>query len=103
MEKIVLVHYINCPNGVFNDAMVILQKKLEDENVISYFIKTNGESRVECINPRLVSEEEYTSAKIALERAHKISKEVTDSFEKMAKTYPNDFELGRKIREISRR
>jgi hypothetical protein len=102
MEKMVLVYYINCPNEVFGDTIAVLQKKLESENVISYFIKTSGESRIECINPRLVSEEEYTSAKIALERAHKISKEVTDSFEKIARTYPNDAELGREVRKMSR-
>jgi hypothetical protein len=56
MEKIILVHYVN----VGNYKGVKLEKYIEDiakkfskkeENVLEYFIPTNGESKVECIYP----------------------------------------------------
>lgn len=101
-SKIVIVHYINTPTSeAFLSAVEILEKKLKSEEIIPYFIRTQGETRIECINPRLISEDEYTEARKVLEKAHRISKEVSDSFQKMAKTYPNDSELGTKVREIS--
>jgi hypothetical protein len=56
MKKIILVHYVN----VGNYKGVKLEKYMEDivkrfskkeENVLEYFIPTNGESKVECIYP----------------------------------------------------
>ena len=102
-SKIVIVHYINTPSAEsFLSAIKILERKLESEEILPYFIRTQGETRIECINPRLVTEEEYTEARNTLEKAHRISKEVFESFQTMAKTYPNDSELGREVRKISR-
>ena len=54
MEKIILVHYINIGNS---DDMENIIKKLspnERNDIFSYFIPIiEGETRVECINPKL--------------------------------------------------
>jgi len=101
MEKIVLVHYINYPQDRFAKVISMLEAKLKNEDVIPYFIYTTGESRVECINPVLVSEDEFSKAKQVLERADKMCKEIAKTFENMAKAYPDDSELGEKVGDMS--
>jgi hypothetical protein len=83
MEKIILVHYINIANIDGNDVSKIMEdvvKKLspkEEDNIISYWIPVReGESRVECINPKLVSQEDFTEAKRVLDRNQKIVNEI---------------------------
>ncbi len=83
MEKIILVHYINVGNIDGNDVSKIMEdvvKKLspkEEDNIISYWIPVReGESRVECINPKLVSQEDFTEAKRVLDRNQKIVNEI---------------------------
>jgi hypothetical protein len=45
----------------------------EEDNIISYWIPVReGETRVECINPKLVSEEDFTEAKRVLDRNQEI-------------------------------
>ena len=76
MNKIIIVHYI----WVGNAAMDQVENKfnrlknnfqhLEEDNIISYWIPIKeGDSRVECINPKLVSEEDFNQAKLALDKA----------------------------------
>jgi hypothetical protein len=79
MEKIILVHYINIGNIDGKDVSKIMEdvvNKLspkEEDNIISYWIPVReGESRVECINPKLVSQEDFTEAKQVLDRNQKI-------------------------------
>jgi hypothetical protein len=49
----------------------------EEDNIISYWIPVReGETRVECINPKLVSQEDFTEAKQVLDRNQKIVNDI---------------------------
>ena len=83
MEKIILVHYINIGNMDYNDVNKFMEEIAEkfslkeEDNIISYWIPVNnGETRVECINPKLISEEDYLEAKKVLDRNQEIVNEI---------------------------
>lgn len=83
MEKIILVHYINVGNmdytniNKFMEEITVKFSPKEEDNIISYWIPVNnGETRVECINPKLVSEEDYSEAKKVLDRNQEIVNEI---------------------------
>ena len=83
MEKIILVHYINIGNMDYNDVNKFMEEVAvkfspkEEDNIICYWIPVNnGETRVECINPKLVSEEDYSEAKKVLDRNQEIVNEI---------------------------
>lgn len=78
MEKIILAHYINVGNKspmkvaeIMQEIRAVLQK---DEDGIIHFLYpvTDQETRVDCINPKLVSEEDYQQAKNVLEKNQSI-------------------------------
>lgn len=76
MNKIILVHYIWLGNAAIEQVEDKFNKlknnfqHLEEDNIISYWIPIKeGDSRVECINPKLVSEEDFNQAKLALDKA----------------------------------
>ena len=78
-EKIILIHYINVGNIDGNDVSEMMENVVnkfspkEEDNIISYWIPVReGETRVECINPKLVSEEDFTEAKRVLDRNQEI-------------------------------
>ena len=78
-EKIILIHYINVGNIDGNDVSKMMEEVInklslkEEDNIISYWIPVReGETRVECINPKLVSEEDFTEAKRVLDRNQEI-------------------------------
>jgi hypothetical protein len=78
-EKIILIHYINVGNIDGNNVSEMMENVVnkfspkEEDNIISYWIPVReGETRVECINPKLVSEEDFTEAKRVLDRNQKI-------------------------------
>lgn len=77
MEKIILVHYIGVGNLSKKEVEQHLYKITteflpKDDGVINYVIPTKEETRVECLNPKLVSEEDYKQAKELLDRNQKI-------------------------------
>ncbi len=83
-DKLILVAYINIGN--INDADVSTfvaetaqnLKPKEDDSILFYVIPVRGEeSRLECVNPKLVSEEEYEKAKRACEKITEKLKELT--------------------------
>jgi hypothetical protein len=83
MEKIILVHYINVGDIDGSDVSKIMEdvvKKFspkEEDNIISYWIPVReGETRVECINPKLVSQEDFTEAKRVLDRNQEIVNDI---------------------------
>jgi hypothetical protein len=83
MEKIILVHYINVGNIDYSDVESFMKRVVdkfspkEEDNIISYWIPIqNGETKVECINPKLVSEEDYSEAKKVLDRNQEIVNEI---------------------------
>lgn len=76
MNKIILVHYVWLGNAAMDQVENKFNRlknnfqHLEEDNIISYWIPIKeGDSRVECINPKLVSEEDFNQAKLALDKA----------------------------------
>lgn len=79
MEKIILVYYINVGNLSYKDVnkfmedIVVKLSPKEEDNIISYYIPIkDGDTRLECINPKLVSEEDYSESKKVLDRNQEI-------------------------------
>ncbi len=97
MDKIILVHYINVGNvspQKVAEIMSELSKSLVGQDDVLHYIYpiTQGDTRVDCINPKLVTGEEY-----------KYAKEVLSFNESLVKTIisknMNDFNFGmQKIR-----
>jgi hypothetical protein len=84
-DKLILVAYINV--GGIHDADVSAfltetannLKPKEDDSILFYVIPVRGEeSRLECVNPKLVSEEEYEKAKLACEKISEKLKELSN-------------------------
>jgi hypothetical protein len=74
MEKLILVFYINIEHIAscdVNEYIHNISKNLSAKNgddILSYFIADWGiKNRVECVNPKLVTEEEYSKAKNILQ------------------------------------
>ena len=93
-EKIILIHYINVSNIDSNDVSKIMEEIInkfspkEEDNIISYWIPVReGETRVECINPKLVSEEDFTEAKRVLDRNQEIVNNIINWKNKTIESY----------------
>ena len=84
MEKLILVHYVNVGNMSMSDWAVYKQSMMDalpkDDGIINYIIPIRGETKVECLNPRLVSEEEYAKAAEVLKRNQKIVDDLVAKF-----------------------
>jgi hypothetical protein len=83
MEKIILIYYIYVGNIDRNDVSKVMEDVVrkfspkEEDNIISYWIPIGeGETRVECINPKLVSQEDFTEAKRVLDRNQEIVNDI---------------------------
>ena len=78
MDKIILVFYINVGNRdnsevyeFMDEIKTSLDPKTED--IMRFLIPVRtGETRIKCINPKIVSKEDYEQAKDVLERNQKI-------------------------------
>lgn len=87
MEKIILVHYIHIGNMNVNDVSRYMKEfsetcKPKEEDIISYWIPVkNGDSRVECINPKLISDDDFNEIKKVLDR----NQQIVDDFTKINK------------------
>jgi hypothetical protein len=72
MDKLVLVYYVNIGNIDDSDVEPYLNRvkdMLTDTNMVQYFIPVRDqETKIECINPKLVNEEEYQDVLNVLER-----------------------------------
>ena len=88
MEKIILVVYVNVSNIKITKRAIFMKKvtnKLskEEDGIISYFIPIeNGETRIECLNPKLVSEEEFSKAKEILDKNQEIVNDIINNWKK---------------------
>lgn len=74
MDEIILVHYVNIGNTGKHYARLRLEKYTDyvdqNEGTLNYIIPVRNESsRIECINPQLVSEAEFKSAKEVLDES----------------------------------
>ena len=92
MDKIILAHYINVGNvspQKVAEIMSEVSKSLVGQDDVLHYIYpiTQGDTRVDCINPKLVTGEEY-----------KYAKEVLSFNESLVKTIisknMNDFNFG---------
>ena len=93
-EKIILIHYINVGNIDVNNVSEMMEDVInkfylkEEDNIISYWIPVReGETRVECINPKLVSEEDFTEAKRVLDRNQEIVNNIINWKNKTIESY----------------
>jgi hypothetical protein len=67
-DKIILVFYLNLGNAPIEDYQRALNSLIpESEDIITFCVKTEKESRVECINPKLVDNNEYKQVKNILD------------------------------------
>lgn len=86
MDKIILVHYIDIggmPISEVKDHLQRLHQQLSNqEGIISYVIPTRTATYIECINPKLVSEEEFKKAQEVLDRNQKIVDNLVAEYKK---------------------
>lgn len=77
MEKTILVFYVNT---TWMGGSLSIKKNLdeirevlikEDNGCLNYIVATKEESRIECINPRIVSEDEYKEVLEKMEQNQK--------------------------------
>jgi len=80
MEKLILVIYLDVAEmapaiarEIMNNWDAIIKRRIENEDIISFVVPAK-ETKVECLNPRLVTEEEYVKAKETLEKIEKLIK-----------------------------
>ena len=83
-DKTILVAYINVIGVKDSELSAFIMeadnnlKPKEDDSILFYVIPVRGEeSRLECVNPKLVSEEEYEKAHQACEKIAEKLKELT--------------------------
>ena len=88
MEKIILVHYIDT-TGMGNEQISnnfkrygeVLSDGNKDGLLINFILPTtNGGHRIECINPKLISGDEYKNVLKVLEETKSNCKEILDNF-----------------------
>jgi hypothetical protein len=107
IEQIILVHYIDVGNISMEDVEPHIQKiaiKMRpkpEEQCHSYFIPIrNGDTRVECINPKLIGEDEFKKAKDTLDKAQEEFTKVIDEVNKKRRVLPKvDPKKVRKLNE----
>ena len=68
MDKLIIVHYIDVSkveSRIIPEFMDNVKNRIKpkDDNIISYFIPIFGETRIECINPKMITGEEYMEIK----------------------------------------
>lgn len=81
-NRLILVFYIDVSNlykedipAYMNEVAIELSKN--DNNTDKYFIPIfEGDSRIECINPVMISEEEYAEVKRKIDEIDKIFKDL---------------------------
>lgn len=89
-EKIILIFYINVGNVDDIDVSTYINeiadnfKPNKGDEMIHYYIPIrDGETRVECINPKLVSDEDYQMAKESLDENLRLINEIRKENERI--------------------
>ncbi len=83
-DKLILVHYIDTGNLINSEIPTFTEKvakkiSSDKDEYLTYFIPIKGESRVECINPKLIDKDEYKIHLKKLKRAEKEFYKVIES------------------------
>lgn len=83
MNKLILIFYIgigNMNDDDIDEYMRSLNKSIpKEDDILYYIIPHKGETKIECLNPKLVTEDEYSKAKEVLDRNQKIVEEFIKS------------------------
>lgn len=107
IEQIILVHYIDVGNismadvKPFIEKIAIMMRPKPEEQCYSYFVPIrNGDTRVECINPKLIGEDEFKKSKDTLDKAQEEFIKVIDEVNKKRRVLPKvDPKKVRKLNE----
>jgi hypothetical protein len=80
MDKIILAFYVNVknldPRDISEYFIKLKDNVYVNDDILNYFIAVyDGESRIECLNPKLVSEDEYNKVKELLEKTENAYKD----------------------------
>lgn len=73
MDKIIIVHYIDVSKAKPHNIPELMDDivnrfKPKDDNILAYWVPVYSETRIECINPKLITEEEYVDVKSFLDK-----------------------------------
>ena len=73
MDKIIIVHYIDVSKAeprIIPELMDDVAKRFTptEDNILTYWVPVYSETRIECINPKLITEEEYVDVKSFLDK-----------------------------------
>ena len=83
MDKIILVVYVNTyklkDKNKIKKYLRKLSESLRNDYTIHYIIPTKSETHIECLNPQLVSKEEYKKTEEFLKKAEKSLNEFLES------------------------
>lgn len=85
MDKPILVFYISCdmPRDQYAQLHEQLEEQAKKENMLFYIIPSEeSQTRIECINPKLVSTADYEEAKAALDKCTNLLNDLTNSIDK---------------------
>lgn len=86
MDKLVLIFYISVKNLDYSDISNYMEDvanhlRSVDNDILNYFIPVfDGDTRVECLNPKLLSDKEYQKSLDVLERNKKATEELIKKF-----------------------
>ena len=87
-DTLILVYYVNMSKihqedvGQYMQSISIRMKLPDSYDVLQYYVAiTEGDSRIECINPKVVSEEEYQNIGEILEEIEKQRQEFLENNE----------------------
>ena len=64
-DTVILVFYLNTSEH-FPEQVEQMRKSIPPE-VATFFVPTNGETKIECINPKMITGEEYVHVKKVLD------------------------------------
>ena len=99
---LILVFYMNRENfelGFFEQYTKLVSETIEGSNIKAFFcpLSKGDKERIECINPKLITEEEYVNVKTILDRNSKILNEylASENKEWFVKTWFRKWKLFR--------
>jgi len=73
MDKLIIVHYIDISKAEPNNIPELMEDVAKrftptEDNILTYWIPVYSETRIECINPKLITEGEYIDVKSFLDK-----------------------------------
>lgn len=78
-NELILIFYLKENALNERDSLNSMSEYLLNKNICSFFLPTDGDNRVECINPILVSKDVYKEALNKVEEANKMLNEIINN------------------------